>query len=562
MEPQISQITQITYFFNPDNLCSSVSKRKTTMMKSIREYHEATKHNWEKLYQDSHTLDWSNQPNPFRTYLECSRIDLGSGFEKMHDPLSNVWSFHDIKPRNELITVNTLSTLLYYSMAISAWKSYPGVEPWSLRVNPSSGDLHPTETHVYVHKVKALSPGAYHYLVKDHQLELRAIGDIVPNLWQALGGTSITPPIIIGLNSIFWREAWKYQSRALRYCYLDLGHAMASIRAAAHGLGLFVLFIGGFHDENIRQYLCLDKTDEHPLLFLAIDTNQPVVGTDSRELRKGTINASLHINRLSRKEVDYPLITQAHALTTEKFKSPLHKEGNGKPPVSPFNKGGTCVSNFKIHEGMSIHEHSLKWTIRHRRSAIDFDGQTKMSLDVFRYLMQFLWCSYKADYVISKNSPLIIPYLYIHRVEGLERGLYCLDRTNKQLFLLSRGDMQHAAKELSLNQDIASDSAFAISFVSNFDYALNTYGNRGYRYIHYEAGFLGQSLYSGATAAGFDATGIGAFIDDEVHTFLKTPAEQQSVYHFTIGKRIDDPRLSTLPAYDYDTIHDNEEDMK
>ena len=162
--------------------------------------------------------------------------------------------------------------------------------------------------------------------------------------------------------------------------------------------------------------------------------------------------------------------------------------------------------------------------------------------------------------MMPESPPLIIPYLYIHRVEGVERGLYCLDRTNKQLFFLSRGDMQHVAKELSLNQDIASDSAFAISFISNFDYALNTYGDRGYRYIHYEAGFLGQSLYSGATASGFDATGIGAFIDDEVHTFLKTPSEQQVVYHFTVGKRIDDPRISTLPAYD--SIHDNEEDVK
>jgi len=230
-------------------------------MKSIREYHEATKHSWEKLYQDSHTLDWSNQPNPFRTYLDCPLIDMGSDFEKTYKPLSSVWSFHDIEPRNEPITLHTVSTLLYYSMAISAWKSYPGLEPWSLRVNPSSGDLHPTETHVYVHKVKDLPSGAYHSFVKGHQLEQRALGDIVPTLWQALGGISTTPSIIIGLNPIFWREAWKYQSRALRYCYLDLGHAMASIRVAAHGLGLFVLFVGEFYDDNIRQYLCLDKTD-------------------------------------------------------------------------------------------------------------------------------------------------------------------------------------------------------------------------------------------------------------------------------------------------------------
>ena len=529
-------------------------------MKSIREYHEATKHSWERLYQDSHTLDWSNQPNPFRTYLDCSRIDLANSFEKLHSPLSSAWSFPDIEPRNEPITLQTLSTLMYYSTAISAWKSYPGVEPWSLRVNPSSGDLHPTETHVYVHNVKDLPSGAYHYFVKGHQLEQRAIGDIVPALWQTLGGISTTPSIIIGLTSVFWREAWKYQSRALRYCYLDLGHAMASIRVAAQGLGLFVLFIGEFYDDNIQKYLCLDKTDEHPLLFLAIDTKQPAVDTRREMIHKGTINASMHINRLSRKEVDYPLITQAHALTIETCMNSLHKKRNRNPPVSPFVKGGFSDFSFEIHEGMSIREYPVKWTIRHRRSAIDFDGQTTMSINVFHYLMRFLCSPYKADYLIPESPPLIIPYLYVYRVEGVERGLYCLDRTNKKLFLLSRGDMQHVAKELSLNQDIASDSAFAISFISNFDYALNTYGNRGYRYIHYEAGFLGQSLYLGATAAGFDATGIGAFIDDEVHTFLKTPAEQQVVYHFTVGKRLDDPRISTLPAYD--SIHDNEEDVK
>ncbi|NUN24774.1 MAG: hypothetical protein HUU09_15185, partial [Candidatus Jettenia caeni] len=138
-------------------------------MKSIREYHETTKHSWEKLYQNQHVLDWSNQPNPFRTYVGCPKIDLGNSFEKMHSPLSYVWPFTHNKPRNNPVTLNTLSTLLYYSMSISAWKSYPGVEPWSLRVNPSSGDLHPTETHLYIHNVKDIPSGAYHYFVKDHQ---------------------------------------------------------------------------------------------------------------------------------------------------------------------------------------------------------------------------------------------------------------------------------------------------------------------------------------------------------------------------------------------------------
>ena len=52
----------------------------------------------------------------------------------------------------------------------------------------------------------------------------------------------------------------------------------------------------------------------------------------------------------------------------------------------------------------------------------------------------------------------------------------------------------------------------------------------------------------------------GIYRWQSTHTFLKTPPEQQVVYHFTIGKRIDDPRISILPAYD--RIYDNEADMK
>ncbi|MCF6158483.1 MAG: SagB/ThcOx family dehydrogenase [wastewater metagenome] len=528
-------------------------------MKSIREYHEATKHSWEKLYRNRHSIDWSNEPNPFRTYPDCPRIDPGSNFEKMEGVLSHVWPFPNSRPGNTPVTLNTLSTLLYYSMAVSAWKSYPGGRPWSLRVNPSSGDLHPTETHLYVHTVNGLPSGAYHYYVKDHQVEQRATGDFVPYIWQSLGGTSDIPPVIIGLNSIFWREAWKYQSRALRYCYLDLGHAMACIMVAAHALGLYTLFIGEFYDDNIRRYLCLDKTDEYPLLFLAIDTQQPGVNGYQKKIQKGTIDASMHINKLSNEETDYPLIRHGHELTCKKCYKRTSQQNPGSGVNMSFPEDDK--ESMKIDSYISdIAENSLKWTIRKRRSALDFDGRTLLPFNVFSFLTQLLCFPYKADFFIPEDLPLVIPYLYIHRVEDLEKGVYYLHRTDKRLFPVAKGDMRYIAKELSLNQDIAGDSAFAVSFISNFDYALEKYGERGYRYIHYEAGLMGQALYLGATATGFDATGIGAFIDDDVHTFLKTPSEQQVVYHFTVGKRIDDPRLTTLPAYKH--IHDDEEDRR
>ena len=54
----------------------------------------------------------------------------------------------------------------------------------------------------------------------------------------------------------------------------------------------------------------------------------------------------------------------------------------------------------------------------------------------------------------------------------------------------------------------------------NLAKAAQVFGNRGYRYVHFEAGAIGQRLYVGAEALNWNATGIGAFYDDDVHRYL------------------------------------------
>ena len=71
-----------------------------------------------------------------------------------------------------------------------------------------------------------------------------------------------------------------------------------------------------------------------------------------------------------------------------------------------------------------------------------------------------------------------------------------------------------------------------------------------YRQLFWESGMIGQMLYLAAEANGVRGTGIGCFFDDAVHEILGLKDNQyQSLYHFTIGKPVDDPRLTTYPPY-------------
>jgi hypothetical protein len=84
---------------------------------------------------------------------------------------------------------------------------------------------------------------------------------------------------------------------------------------------------------------------------------------------------------------------------------------------------------------------------------------------------------------------------------------------------------------LSLEQSLAGNSCFTVSMIANLSEAARAFGNRGYRYVYFEAGAIGQRLYVGAEALGWNATGIGAFYDDDVHRylgFLEEGAEQVS----------------------------------
>jgi hypothetical protein len=47
------------------------------------------------------------------------------------------------------VAVRTLSRLLEYALALSAWKQ-AGATRWALRNNPSSGNLHPTEGYLLI----------------------------------------------------------------------------------------------------------------------------------------------------------------------------------------------------------------------------------------------------------------------------------------------------------------------------------------------------------------------------------------------------------------------------
>jgi hypothetical protein len=213
--------------------------------------------------------------------------------------------------------------------------------------------------------------------------------------------------------------------------------------------------------------------------------------------------------------------------------------------------------------------------IRQRRSLLACDGRTSIPAGRFYRMLERVMPRGSMPWDAIPWAPAIHFGLFVHRVEGIEPGLYALARDPRKvellkksmhahfaweappgcpgdlpLYLLERGDARVLATQVSCRQEIAGEGAFSLGMLAEYEASLVAHGPSFYRRLFWEAGAIGQVLYLEAEAAGVRSTGIGCFFDDPVHqVFGLTGLAFQSLYHFTVGGPLDDPRLTTLPAY-------------
>jgi SagB-type dehydrogenase family enzyme len=459
-----------------------------------------------------------------------------------------------------------LSNLLYFSMAISAWKQIRGTNHrWALRVNPSSGNLHPTETHVLLSGVSGIVDGAYHYYVPSHALEKRAEGSLAEAVWSRVADSAV-PKVVMVLTSIFWRESWKYQQRAYRYCQHDMGHALGAISLSAGLLGWRAEVVGEFSDEEIVEILDLKSADENPLLIIGLrpmeDYKDAHRESHVLETAGGVPEFTGIPNKLSDEEVPYPIIDEVHEATKisrqDGAPSTVGRQDAGAPrDYEAPSVGASRTEDKLVLDSPTGLTANAQETIRKRRSAVDMDGRQRMSKDDLAAILINSTLGFTAEFqepLKSESTPefhLVDLYLYIHRVDDLTPGIYFWDRRASAVVPLVHADERAAAKFVSCFQDIAADGCLAISMIADLKRAYELFGERGYRYVHYEAGYMGQFLYLTGQALGYDSTGIGCFLDDDVNKLLGLDDGQEVVYNFTIGKGVFDPRLTSLPAYDF-----------
>lgn len=489
-------------------------------------YHERTKYDPQTIASKSKGLDWSQQPYPFKEYKIGQTFDLKPYLSRQTVPQKgDFW--------------RRISRILGCSYGLTAKIATMG-SPLYLRSAPSAGGLYPAEVYLISRGTEFLPAGLYSYQGQSHSLVLFWESDVWTNLQSACFWNPVLENTDIALvtSAIFYRSAWRYEDRAYRRIFLDTGHLLGNIELSASINDYRAHLIGGFNDSQMNELLYLDSEKESVMTVIPL--------ADLLNIRQ---NLPLSTTALpSATTTLYPKIAEGELLNSLHRATIIATDEKIEANITPSNWEDKY--NFPFCLKVSVTSRPVNWgedlidlesTMLKRRSTRAYNGAS-LSLDELRALLHFTY--QPQDYADQNLDPnpdyfdldLLETFIAVSAVTGLEEGCYYYAPKAQELRQIRFKNFQQELHYLCLGQDLGRDAAAVVFHTADLAKAVAKYGDRVYRYLHADAGHLGQRLNLAAIHLGLGVSGIGGFFDDQVNEVLGIPSDEAVIYITTLGR--------------------------
>ncbi|MGF1567748.1 MAG: SagB/ThcOx family dehydrogenase [Nodosilinea sp.] len=503
-------------------------------------YHSRTKYDPQTLAAKHQSLDFASQPVPFKTYRLGHEVDL----KPYLDARARARADAPIGTTDWM----RLSRLLINAYGLTA--KFPTItgQMFYLRSAPSAGGLYPAELYLISRGTPLLPAGLYNYQARTHSL-WRYWDD---HGWSGLQQACFWHPTLestqmaLVVTAVFYRSAWRYQDRAYRRICLDSGHLLGNIELASALTDYRPHLIGSFADQAMAELLYLNPDDEGVLAvlpladLLAVEQNLPHHSTIFPTLPQTSFPAVTdgqllhHVHRLTEiaADADVPkwqirpsaVVEPAQALE-DKYNFPFClKLPTQTPPLS-----------------WGLRLDAIETTLLKRRSTRQYSGEP-FALDALKLLLDFTYQPHHyrdqgldpdPDYC---DLALLQTFVVALGIDGLDDGCYYYAPHSEELRQVRFKNFRRDLHYLCLGQELGRDAAAVLFHTADLTAAVAAYGDRVYRYLHLDAGHLGQRLNLAAIRLGLGVSGIGGFYDDQVNEVLGIPVDEAVIYITTLGQ--------------------------
>ncbi len=418
-------------------------------------YHEKTNHTLQRLSQDSHTLDPSNRPLPYKIYSSLAPLPLPKDFPA--HPISALTALASpaVSPAGEQVpNREDLARLCLYSNGVTKVLRFSGRE-FPMRAAACTGALFHIELYLVCGELADLAAGVYHYGAYDHALRRLRAGDFRQVLVDAAASEPAIAhaPVIAISTSTFWRNAYKYRARAYRHTFWDDGTILSNALALSKSLDLPAKVVLGFVDEQVNALLDIDGEHEAAVSLLALGHTEQVP-PEAPALPP----LAYPTEPLSTYEVAYPEIVILHRASSLSTPQEVAEWRNQpSPAMSLPNPSTSALIPLQSPPSQELPADALETVIRRRGSTRQFTHDP-ISFPQLSTLLTYALHTPPADSFDPTGAPLSSLYLIANAVEGLDVGTYVLHPQQQALEQLKAGTFRNAAKFLSLGQDLGGDA--------------------------------------------------------------------------------------------------------
>ena len=490
-------------------------------------YHERTKYDPVTIASKGRSLDWDKQPVTFKEYKIGKSFDLKPYLSNQPD--NREW--------------RRISQLLYSSYGLTAKFETKFGSVLYLRAAPSAGGLYPAEVYLISRGTSFLTPGLYNYQPQSHSL----IQFWENEVWLALQEACFNHPglentqLAIVTTAVFYRSAWRYEDRAYRRICLDTGHLLGNIELAGEINGYRPHLIGGFQDRAMNQLLYLDGNTEGVMSVIPLED----LNLANSEAKRGKTALPSQVTTNYPEVEDGELLMLFHQ-ATEIEQSPSKTDSEEATATQSLED----KYNFPFCLKISTKTAPIDWgeelsgledTILTRRSTRKYTGE-ELTLEELKALLHFTY--HPQDYSEQGldiapdyfDLDLIETFVAVSGVKDLDEGCYYYAPKAQELRQIRFKNFRRELHYLCLEQNLGRDAAAVVFHTADLQNAIARWGDRAYRYLHMDAGHLGQRLNLAAIRLSLGVSGIAGFFDDQVNELLSIPTDEAVIYITTLGR--------------------------
>jgi SagB-type dehydrogenase family enzyme len=209
-------------------------------------------------------------------------------------------------------------------------------------------------------------------------------------------------------------------------------------------------------------------------------------------------------------------------------------------PIFSFGSPPTLADPVKLPEPKYESKVCFERALLERRSIRDYANEALSLAEVSQLLWAAQGLTDSAGYRTAPSAGALYPlevYLVAGKVTSLRAGIFKYRPRGHELVAVVEGDKRPELCSAALGQTALRQAPVAIVLTAIYDRTTRKYRDRGFRYVHMEAGHVAQNISLQAVSLDLGSVVIGAFEDAEVKKVMALPGVEEPLYVIPIGKR-------------------------